>query len=60
MFRIENFGRLCFTDLVSEGALVLTFWSLTVYLCVNVYDRTNRQRHSKSYRPNYVFMCTCN
>ena len=60
MFRTRNFGRLCFTDLVSGGASVLTFWSLTVYLCVNVYDRTSRPRHSKSCRPNYVFMCICN
>ena len=60
MFRTRNFVRLCFTDLVSGGASVLTFWSLTVYLCVNVYDRTSRPRHSKSSMPNYVFMCICN
>ena len=60
MFKTENFGQQCFTDLVSGSALVLTFWSLTVYLCVNVYDRTNRPRHSKSSRPNYVFICICN
>ena len=34
------------------AASVLTFWSLTVYLCVNVYDRTSR--------PNYVFICIYN
>ena len=60
MFRTRNFGRQCFTDLVSRGASVLTSLSLTVYLCVNVYDRTSRPRHSKSCRPNYVFMCICN
>ena len=60
MFMIGNFGRQCLMDLVSGGASVLTFWSLTVYLCVNVYDRTSRPRHSKSCRPNYVFMCICN
>ena len=56
MFKTENFGRQCFTDLVSGGASVLTSWSLTVCLCVNVYGRTSRLRHSKSYRPNYVYM----
>ena len=60
MFRTRNFSRQCFIDLVSGGASVLTFWSLTVYLCVNVYDRTSRPRQSKSCRPNYVFMCICN
>ena len=60
MFRTGNFGRQCFMDLVFGGALMLTFWSLTVYLCVNVYDRTTRPRHNKSCRPNYVFMCICN
>ena len=39
---------------------MMTFWSLTVYLCVNVYDRTSRPMHSKSCRLNYVFMCICN
>ena len=39
---------------------MLTFWSLTVYLCVNVCDRTSKLRHSKSCRPNYVFTCICN
>ena len=60
MFKIGNFGQQCFTDLVSGRASVLTFWSLIVYLCVNVYDRTSRPRHSKSCRPNNVFMCICN
>ena len=60
MFKTGNFGQQCFTNLVSGGASVLTFWSLTVYLCVNVYDRTRRSRHSKSCRANYVFMCICN
>ena len=35
MFRTGNFGRLCFTDLVSGGASVLTSWSMTVCLFVN-------------------------
>ena len=60
MFKTENFGRLCFTDLVSRGASVLTFWSMTMCLCVNVYGRTSRPRHSRPCRPNYLFMCICN
>ena len=60
MFRTGNFGQLCFKDLVSGGVSMLTSWSLTMCLCVNVYGRTSRPRHSKSYRPNYVFMCICN
>ena len=60
MFRTGNFGRLCFTDLVSGGALMLTSWSLNVCLCVNVYGRTSRSRHNKSCRPNYVIMCIYN
>ena len=46
MFRTENFGRQYFTDIVFGGASVLTFWSLTVYLYVNLYDRTSRSRYS--------------
>ena len=30
-------------DLVSGGASVLTSWSMTVCLCVNVYDKTSSQ-----------------
>lgn len=33
---------------------------MTVYLCVNVSDRTSRSRHSKFCKPNYMFMCICN
>ena len=60
MFKTGHLGRQCFADLVSGGASVLTFWTLTVYLCDNVYDGTSKARHSKSCRPNYVFMCICN
>ena len=60
MFKTRNLGRQCFTDLVSGGASVLTSWSMTVCLCVNVYGRTSRPRHSKSCGPNYVFVCICN
>ena len=60
MFKTENFGQQCFTNLVFGGVSMMTFWSLTVYLCVNVYDKTRRPRHSKSCRTNYVFMCICN
>ena len=56
MFMTGNFGRLCFTDLVYGDASVLKFWTLTEYLCDNVYDRTSRSRHSKSCGPNYMFM----
>ena len=60
MFKTRNLGRQCFTDFVSGGALVLTFWTLTVYLFVNMYDITSRPRHSKLGRTNYVSMCICN
>ena len=60
MFKTGNLGQQCFTDLVFGGASVLTFWTLTGYLCDNVYDGTSRPRHIKSCRTNYVFMCICN
>ena len=58
MLWTENFGRLFFMDLVSGSASVLTFWTLTEYLCGIVYNGTSRPRHSKSYMLNYVLMCT--
>ncbi len=38
----------------SGGASVLTFCSLTMYLCVNEYDEIRRPRHSGQVYHNYV------